>query len=1153
MKIKHFKDNRINAVLKTVFVTSLLLTGGVTAQTVDEVEAESSNYYGGSIVETEHAGYIGNAYLGGFTDVNKGSAGVDFTVSVPENGNYSLTTRYTNGTGSARTLSLYIDQQYVQQLTFAPGNNWADWQQQVNTLTLPSGQRMLSLRFDNQDSGNINVDNITLSSDAVTNPPTSSSLTINQALEFENTNLTGGTQVETNHNGYSGAGFVAGFIDANQGQAKTAFNVEISEPGTYNLDVRYANGTGASRSLSFVNGTNSNTIEFPATANWDSWGNSSHQSYFDAGSYNLAYLYAGNNSGNVNLDKISLSLLTPTEPEPEPTPDPTPEPEPTPVAIGEFDATSVQYSGGLVIENEHAGYSGQGYLGGFTDINKGTGQIAFQLDIPETGLYSFNIRYANGTPTAQTLTFAGDNIQAQQVSFTSSGGWASWATLTVNANLTMGMQNFYLQFTHADSGNVNIDSFDIELNTQTIPDPDPDPTPIPDPTPVPPMNGDVYQAESGFYSGGAYQTTQLANYHGNGAVIQTTANTSRIIATVNAAQAGEQTVTFRYQNTTGVEQKANVVIDGLAAGEINFPASNGWQEQAYSFNFHQGIGTISLEQSSASTGEYAIDQITLANGSPMLARGATVAYTAYEAEAGNTNAEILAPSRVFHEVAAEASGRQAVRLNNYGDYVEFTLTQAANAFVLRSSIPDTIDGYGEAHNLGIYANGTKLTDHQVSSYFSWVYGSYPYGNTPSQGSPQRFFDGSRMLLGQTLPAGTILRLEKDNNAHAAYYDIDLIETELVAAPRSKPASYFSITEYGAVANDGIDDLNAIRNAVAAAQASGTGVWIPQGEFTISDRFNLANVAVVGAGPWYSSIAGLNGKGGLYATGSNVTIAHLMIDGDVRYRDDGAFHAALEGNFGTGSLIQNVWAEHTKVGLWTSAGTDGLLAVGLRIRNTFADGVNLHTNIKDTHITQSVIRNTGDDALAMWSSGSPVTRSAFINNTVQTPLLGNGAGIYGGTNNAVLNNFFVDTLTGSAGVAVGTRFNPTPLAGVTRIENCTLLRTGGYEPNWQSQLGAIWVFADSANITAPIVINNIDIIDSTHQALLVSWQKTVANLSFTNINIDGVQANGSNADYAIEFQAQGDAYFENVTLNNSAAGMTVWPEFIVTMGAGNSGF
>ena len=67
---------------------------------------------------------------------------------------------------------------------------------------------------------------------------------------------------------------------------------------------------------------------------------------------------------------------------------------------------------------------------------------------------------------------------------------------------------------------------------------------------------------------------------------------------------------------------------------------------------------------------------------------------------------------------------------------------------------------------------------------------------------------------------------------------------------------------------------------------------------------------------------------------------------MRYRDpDGVVttDAALEGDFGTGSLIHNVWIEHAKVGLWANSGTNGLYMVGVRIRNTFADGVNLNND------------------------------------------------------------------------------------------------------------------------------------------------------------------------------------------------------------------
>jgi Pectate lyase superfamily protein len=532
---------------------------------------------------------------------------------------------------------------------------------------------------------------------------------------------------------------------------------------------------------------------------------------------------------------------------------------------------------------------------------------------------------------------------------------------------------------------------------------------------------------------------------------------------------------------------------------------------------------------------------------PAAARGATLPYLEYEAEDGTTNGTVFGPDRTFRTVAAEASGRRGVRLDQTGEYVEFRLTEPTSSLVVRYSIPDTPDGAGQTAPLALYAGGTKVRDLELSSVYSWVYGSYPYHNNPSLGGAQRFFDESRFRLDE-LPAGTTLRLRKDASSHAAWYDIDLIDTERVPEPVGMPAGFVDITAHGATPNDGNDDLGAIRSAVAAAQSAGTGVWIPSGAFRITDRIDVRGVAVRGAGPWYSVVEGSAGRGGFFATGGGVTIADLMIDGDVRYRDDANFHAALEGNFGTGSRIENVWVEHTKVGLWVDNGTDGLVATGLRIRNTFADGVNLNGDVGNTTVTQSTVRNTGDDAMAMWSEGSPVTASAFTFNTVQIPMLGNGIGIYGGTGNRAEDNHVADTLTASAGIAVGTRFNPVPLSGETVIARNTLLRTGGYEPNWQTQLGALWIYADTADITAPITVRDLDILDSSYQGILISFQKQVRNLTFDRVRVDRT---GS---WGIQINATGSAFFSNTAVSNTTSGgLDLSPGFEVVRGEGNSGF
>jgi hypothetical protein len=524
--------------------------------------------------------------------------------------------------------------------------------------------------------------------------------------------------------------------------------------------------------------------------------------------------------------------------------------------------------------------------------------------------------------------------------------------------------------------------------------------------------------------------------------------------------------------------------------------------------------------------------------------------TLYEAEAASTNATVLTASRTPFTVQSESSGRSLVRLSNTGHQVSFTTTQPTNSLVLRYSIPDAPGGGGQSATLALYANGTKVQDLNLSSTYAWVYGAYPFRGLPSDGTPRHFYDEIHVPLA-SYPAGTVFKLQKDSGNTAAWYDIDFIETEVIPAAYAMPAGAFSIASYGAVSGGG-DATSAFQQAIAAAQPSGGVVWIPAGTFKLSSRINISGVTMRGAGPWYSTIElGNDGRGGLYGTGSNVKLADFLMLGKVTLRDpDGQVmtDAPLEGNFGTGSLFQNLWFEHTKVGIWIDSGTNGLYASGLRIRNTFADGVNIHANVQNAVIDQSVIRNTGDDALAMFSEGAAVTNSAYLRNTVQSPVLANGIGIYGGNGNRAEYNVISDTVVGAAGITVSSRFSPVPFSGTTRITGNTLVRTGGFEPNWNDQFGALFLFADTSSITSPLIVKDLIIQDSTYSGLYISGPNQVQNAVFDGVTITGAGT------YGIQIKSGGNASFQNVTVTGAAqGGLSNTGGFVLNRGTGNAGF
>lgn len=539
--------------------------------------------------------------------------------------------------------------------------------------------------------------------------------------------------------------------------------------------------------------------------------------------------------------------------------------------------------------------------------------------------------------------------------------------------------------------------------------------------------------------------------------------------------------------------------------------------------------------------------LTAPAGAAPQPRPADLPFTTYEVEDGSTDGSVLAPDRTYLTPASEASGRRAVVLRDTGQYAEVKLTAPANALNLRYSLPDSADGKGQDATLSVYADGKELTDLDLTSKYSWVYGGYPYTNNPSDGSAHRFFDESRTRLDQTLPAGTVLRFQKDAGDSAASYTLDLVEAEDVAGPGSMPEGYVSATGLGVTPDDGQDDTSALNSAVQQAKQQGKGLWLPAGTYVLSDRVDLPGVALRGAGVWDTVLRGTGLKGGLYATGGTTAIRDLMIDGDNTVRDDAGGQAAIEGVFADGSALDNVWIRHTKVGLWANGPTTGLTVSHLRIRDTYADGVNLHGDVRDTVVSDSSVRGTGDDGLAMWSEGAPVTDSVFRDNTVQLPLLANGAAVYGGSGNRVENNTISDTVTGSAGIAVSSRFGD-PFTGTTTVSGNTLDRTGGYEPNWQSELGALWVYAANSDITTPVVLSDNTVRDSTYSGLLVSYQKTVGDLSVEDTTFDGAGTHG------IEIDAAGSGTFSGVDVSGTGSdALSLSGGFTVTRGSGNSGW
>ena len=531
--------------------------------------------------------------------------------------------------------------------------------------------------------------------------------------------------------------------------------------------------------------------------------------------------------------------------------------------------------------------------------------------------------------------------------------------------------------------------------------------------------------------------------------------------------------------------------------------------------------------------------------------GATLPYVEVQAENSATNGTVIGPSAAYGTLADEASYRKAVTLqgSGSGQYVTFTTPVATNSIDFRYSIPDTADGSAYNAPLSFYINGTKQSDFSLTNAYSWYYSSYPFSNQPGS-NPHHFYDEVHRLLPQTYQAGTTFKLQVDAGDSASSYTIDFADFENVAAALTQPAGSVSVTSKGADPTGAADSTSAFNAAISAAGAGGT-VWIPEGTFQIPGHLILNNVTIKGAGMWRSTIVGA--APGMYGnsapTGSTgVHLADFAIFGDVRERNDSAQVNGIGGALNN-STVDRVWIEHEKVGAWMDGPFTNLVFNGMRIRNTTADGINFHDGITNSRVTNSDLRNLGDDGLATWSEQNADSGDSFDHDTVQYPILANGIAIYGGHDNTVSDNRVIDAgLTQGGGIHVAQRFASTTL-GRTDVLRNTLIRDGSLDPNWQFGVGALWFDARDGTMTGLTNVDNILIQQSPYEAIQFVSGSNISNVQINNATI---QNTGT---FVVQEQVGGAATITNSTATGVQAPGAIYScgvGFTLTDGGGNSG-
>jgi hypothetical protein len=262
-------------------------------------------------VAADHSGYTGRGFAAGFQSTGNS---LSFQIAVTTAGSYDFDARYANARGGdgnyeTRTLTLTVDGGAAQTLTLPTTADWDTWALVKATLDLSAGKHTIALTRTPADSGNVNIDSLAVLPPGAPYPtpapPQAVDCRFGTVCEAETGTLGGSATVATDHNDFSGTGFVAGL---NTGASDTLHVVDVPADGTYALQLRYGNAQTAARPVTVQVGSATPTsVTLPTTSTWDSWRIIAAPIALSAGADDVRISCPDAASCQLNIDTVALA------------------------------------------------------------------------------------------------------------------------------------------------------------------------------------------------------------------------------------------------------------------------------------------------------------------------------------------------------------------------------------------------------------------------------------------------------------------------------------------------------------------------------------------------------------------------------------------------------------------------------------------------------------------------------------------------------------------------------------------------------------------------------------------------------------------------------------------------------------------------------
>ncbi|WP_342549667.1 discoidin domain-containing protein [Paenibacillus sp. FSL P2-0089] len=1100
-------------------------------------EAEAAALSGGAQVNTDHAGYSGTGFVDNY--LAQGPA-TTFTVNVPAAGTRNVTLKYANASGSDKTISIYVNGVKQRQTTLPNLANWDTWSTKAEALPLNAGNNSIAYKYDAGDTGNVNLDLITVASAIIATPVPTSTVAPTTAPTPTPTPVTTPAPTAT----------VAPTSAPTPAPTATPVPTPTVSPGGNIAIGKAISASSSTQNFVAANANDNNTATY-----WEGSGNPSALTLDLGANHNITSIVLklnpatewGTRTQNIqvlghNQNTTTFSSLVSAQ---------TYTFNPASGNSVTIPVTATVKRVQLAINTNSGAPAGQiaefqvyGTPAANPDLTI-TGMSWTPASPVETGSVTLNAtvkNIGNAAAAATTVNFYLNNELAGSAPVAALAAGAS-ATVSLNAG-TLTAGTYPLSAKVDEAGQI------IEQNESNNSYTNSSPLVI-----APVSSSDLVGTTS--WSPGTpaagNNVSFTVNVKNQGNVASAGGAHGITVALKNAAGSTVQTFTGSYSGVIAAGASVNVSLPGTwSAVNGNYTVTT----------------TIAVDANEVTTKQ--ANNVNTVNLVVYALRGASVPYSRYDTQdATRGGAAVVKSAPNFDQtlIASEASGQSYVALPSNGAYAQWTVRagQGGAGVTMRFTMPDSADGMGLTGALDVYVNGTKAKTIPLTSYYAWQYfsGDQP-GDAPSAGRPLFRFDEVHWKMDTPLQPGDTIRIQK-NNGDSLEYGVDFLEIEPVPVAIARPANSVSVTDYGAVAGDGQDDLAAFNSAVTAAVSSGKSLYIPAGTFNLSSMWVIGSVSnminnftVTGAGYWHTNLQFTNpnaaGGGISFRVQGKLDFSNLYMNSNLRSRyNQNAIYKGLMDNFGNNSVIHDVWIEHFECGMWVGdyARTPAIFANNLlvensRIRNNLADGINFSQGTSNSTVRNTNVRNNGDDGLAVWPSntfGAPDgVNNTFSYNTIENNWRAGAIGIFGGSGHKADHNYIIDTVGGS-GIRLNTTFPGAHFNSNTGMifSDTTIINSGTSRDLYDGERGAIDLEASSDPIKN-VTFTNIDIINTQRDAIQFGYGGGFSGIVFNNININGTgldgvttsRFSGAHKGAAIyTYTGNGSATFNNLTTSNIA--------------------